>query len=105
MTTKTRYFHGADELVRVFMAPKAQFIELNGVTSKVNWIDAYTRLVGTTADGRKLPVERAIQYKRFASLHDCDARCMGGKPNGTCECSCGGKNHGRGFFTRLQAAA
>jgi len=105
MTTKIRYFHGSDQLVSVWGAPKAQFDALGGVTSKANWYDSFKRLVGVTADGRKLPVERAIEYKRFASLHECDARCMGGKPNGTCECSCGGMNHGRGFFTRLQAAA
>lgn len=40
------------------------------------------------------PVTRAIRYKARPSLHACNAKCMGGKPNGTCECLCGGKNHG-----------
>lgn len=31
------------------------------------------------------------------SDHKCDARCMGAK-NGTCECSCGGKNHGINYL-------
>lgn len=40
---------------------------------------------------------RVIEYKAFARKHECDARCL----NATgrvmkCECSCGGKNHGRG---------
>ena len=42
---------------------------------------------------------RKVEYKSFASKHECDARCI----NATglimkCECSCGGKNHGRGSF-------
>ena len=45
-----------------------------------------------------LPVLRIVEYKSNPSRHECDARCM----NATgrimkCECSCGGKNHGRGF--------
>ena len=44
-------------------------------------------------------VERKIEYKSNPSKHECDARCY----NATgrimkCECSCGGKNHGRGKF-------
>lgn len=45
------------------------------------------------------PVTRVIRYKSSPSLHVCNAKCMGGNPNGTCECSCGGKNHGRAGFT------
>lgn len=41
-----------------------------------------------------LPVTRAIRYKRRPSLHECNARCQGGKCNGVCECRCGGRNHG-----------
>ena len=44
-------------------------------------------------------VERSIRYKSNPSKHECDARCI----NATgrvmnCECSCGGKNHGKGAF-------
>jgi hypothetical protein len=45
------------------------------------------------------PVTRVIRYKAQPSKHVCNAKCMGGKPNGTCECSCGGKNHARAAFT------
>lgn len=43
-------------------------------------------------------VSRSIEYKSQPSKHVCDARCV----NATgkimkCECSCGGKNHGKGF--------
>ena len=46
-----------------------------------------------------IKVERSIEYKAFASKHECDERCM----NATgrimkCECRCGGKNHGKGNF-------
>jgi hypothetical protein len=43
-----------------------------------------------------LPVTRRIKYKSSPSLHACNAKCMGGRSNGACECRCGGKNHGCG---------
>ena len=39
------------------------------------------------------PVTRVIDYKKNPSLHKCDARCMNARGR-SCECSCGGKNHG-----------
>ncbi len=54
---------------------------------------------------RILPVTRKIDYKSFPSRHECNAKCMGGKLNGTCECQCGGKNHGVGMFSRLLETA
>lgn len=50
-------------------------------------------------------VERKVEYKSNPSKHECDARCL----NATglvmkCECSCGGKNHGRGFAIVCEAA-
>lgn len=53
---------------------------------------------GATMDGQELPLTRMIEWKKEPSLHVCNAKCMGGKVNGACECSCGGKNHGRGTF-------
>jgi len=46
-----------------------------------------------------------ITYKQFPSRHECNAKCLNGKHNGTCECQCGGKNHGAGMFTKLLEAA
>ena len=51
------------------------------------------------------PVERKVEYKSNPSKHECDARCL----NATgrimkCECSCGGKNHGRGSSFVAEAA-
>jgi hypothetical protein len=50
-------------------------------------------------------VERTVEYKSNPSRHECDSRCM----NATgrimkCECSCGGKNHGRGSSMLCEAA-
>lgn len=46
-----------------------------------------------------------IEYKARPSLHECNAKCLNGKHSGTCECRCGGKNHGRGMFTKMLEAA
>ena len=44
-----------------------------------------------------LPVSRSIQFKSNPSRHECDARCTHAKGRTMqCECSCGGKNHGKG---------
>ena len=47
----------------------------------------------------RVPADRMIEYKSNPSRHECDAKCY----NATgrvmkCECSCGGKNHGKGAF-------
>lgn len=40
---------------------------------------------------------RVIEFKTNPSRHECDARCMNATGRTMqCECSCGGKNHGRG---------
>lgn len=54
---------------------------------------------GTLPTGERVTATRVIERKPRPSLHECDARCM----NATgrvmrCECSCNGKNHGRGAF-------
>lgn len=68
--------------------------------------DGYTMQIGR-AEGSKqwLPVTRKIEYKSNPSKHECNTKCLNGKHNGTCECKCGGKNHGAGMFTTLMAAA
>ena len=54
--------------------------------------DGFTMWAGypTQGAGGPLPVTRKIEYKSFPSRHECNAKCMGGKANGTCECQCGG---------------
>ena len=105
---------GAVELENLRELPNAKFAELfPGVKGKR--FDSYGMLVGYAvsdktciASGlrRMLPVTRTVEYKRFPSKHECDARCI----NATgrvmkCECACGGKNHGRGAFNCTAEAA
>lgn len=60
---------------------------------------------GLTPAGTLVKATRMIEYKRFATRHNCDARCFGatGKIM-KCECKCGGKNHGRGEFRSEEVA-
>ncbi len=69
--------------------------------------DGYSMLVAYPFEGTSgpLPVTRKIEYKAQPSRHECNAKCMNGKHNGTCECKCGGKNHGAGMFTSFLKAA
>ena len=69
--------------------------------------DGYSMWVGypLQGSGGAMPVTRKIEFKSFPSRHECNAKCLNGKHNGACECQCGGKNHGRGMFTGLLAAA
>jgi hypothetical protein len=49
---------------------------------------------------------RIVQRKSSPSLHECDARCINATGRTMqCECSCGGKNHGRGRFNCTAEAA
>jgi hypothetical protein len=83
-----RYFADvADRVIRVTNIDHRGGAGLNGGT----W--------GWDPDGKKwIKVTRRIQYKAFPSKHECDARCMGATGKSmNCECSCGGKNHGRQF--------
>lgn len=64
--------------------------------------DGYSKWVGRVAYGEPyLPITRKIEYKSSPSLHECNSKCLNGKHNGVCECRCGGKNHGRGMFSRV----
>jgi hypothetical protein len=59
--------------------------------------DSFSRYAGRDAEGRLLPVTRSIERKARPSMHKCDARCTEAKGH-KCECSCNGKNHGKGQF-------
>ena len=86
------------------------FAEHNGETVELTRIyhdgraTKAANFTGSTPDGTRVKAQRVIWYKNFASKHVCDARCI----NATgrimkCECSCGGKNHGRGAFACAEA--
>lgn len=49
---------------------------------------------------------RVVVRKSNPSMHECDARCMNATGRTMqCECSCGGKNHGKGNFSCVAEAA
>lgn len=94
----------ATELTALHQMDNAKFAalwpDLKGIRA-----DGYTKWVARSPNGAVLPVTRMIEMKRFPTKHECNAKCLNGKHNGACECQCGGKNHGRGMFTRLTEAA
>ena len=90
-----KYFNGTDEILSILpMGNKEFVVKFPGAKGR-RW-DGYSMMVGHTTDNRLLPVERAITYKSNPSRHECNSKCMSGKVNGSCECRCGGKNHGVG---------
>jgi hypothetical protein len=91
-----KYFNGSNELHKIR--------EIGGkLFGYVNIEDLYF----VAGEGWKgfTAVERAVEFKSNPSRHVCDDRCV----NATgrimkCECSCGGKNHGRGSSIMCEAA-
>jgi hypothetical protein len=58
-----------------------------------------------TATGQWLRCTRVVIRKSMPSNHECDARCMNATGRTMqCECSCGGKNHGKGNSLICEAA-
>jgi hypothetical protein len=98
-------------IVKYFSDWNGETVELLGLTCMRNdefrarfpgvkgraW-DGFNRIVGRAAlGGELLPAMREITYKSRPSRHVCDVRCMNATGRTmNCECSCGGKNHGRG---------
>ncbi|MCG3782745.1 hypothetical protein [Delftia acidovorans] len=96
------------ELVIVSQMPNEEFgRRFPGV--KGMRVDGFKKRIGyaagATLDSQALPMTRAIEMKRFPTKHECNAKCLNGKHDGACECQCGGKNHGRGMFTKMLEAA
>lgn len=114
-----RYFSGETELNAKSLRgmPNAMFAaRFPGVQGRR--FDGYAKLVANPVDFQPVwdasvgafssdlrPVERVINFSNRPSRHECDARCMNASGRTmNCECSCGGKNHGRGSFTCEEAA-
>ncbi len=97
-----KYFSGTTELQGIHGLDNAKFrAAFPGV--KGRRYDGFKMFVGHPVSGPDaiLPVDRVINYKSFPSKHECNAKCMGGKVNGTCECKCGGRNHGLGSVQQI----
>ncbi len=72
-------------------------VELTGVWHQGVSTKKPSNFHGFGPNGEKLDATRVIERKPFPSRHECDARCL--NANGRtmkCECSCNGKNHGKG---------
>ena len=96
----------AVQLKAPYGMPNKEFAEKFPGTKGLRY-DGYSMLVGYPMEGTgsPLPVTRMIEFKAYPSHHECNTKCLNGRYNGTCECRCGGKNHGRGMFTRMLEAA
>ena len=84
-----------EQLVQVFSMRNEEFsTKFPGIKGKRS--DSFSMIVGMTAAGAILPLTRSIKFKSNPSRHECDARCMHATGRTMqCECSCGGKNHGK----------
>ena len=115
MTAFSDFNGETTELCRLNDMPNAEFAKtFPGV--KGRRYDGFAMLVGCPVGhtskfvagkgwdhGPVLPVTRVINYKSNPSKHECDARCMNASGRTmNCECSCGGKNHGRGAFACVE---
>jgi hypothetical protein len=86
------------ELVKVRCILNEEFASKFPLVNGVK-VDRNEKFVGFKLDDycAFLPVTRVIEYKSHPSKHVCNARCTGATGRVMkCECSCGGKNHGRG---------
>jgi len=86
-----KYFHGTTELGNIRWIRNESFAALFPGVKGIR-VDSFSKFAGY-ADNVLLPVERVIEYKKNPTLHKCDARCRHAKGK-SCECSCGGANHG-----------
>jgi hypothetical protein len=96
---------------KTFTTCRGETVELSNVWHNANsHLNVFTgwrvdtvrpfSFVGTCPScGQEHVAQRRIEWKKNPSLHVCNAKCMSGKPDGACECSCGGKNHGGRAFS------
>lgn len=113
-----RYFNDETQLYQIREIKAAEFDALFPGQTAIRWSAGYRligRPVGTEStydrvakcwslDGF-LPAQRNVTYKARPSKHECDARCINATGRTMqCECSCGGKNHGRGSSIKCETA-
>lgn len=88
--------------IRYFAEHAGQSVRLVNVRYEGNKAFGYVAedLAAWRAGGLRaelLSATRKIEFRAQASRHECDDRCMHATGRVMkCECSCGGKNHGRG---------
>lgn len=92
--------------IKYFAECGGQAVELKNVFHNGNGTKAKDFRGTCPACGQRHDAVRQIEFKAFARKHECDARCL----NATgrvmkCECSCGGKNHGRSSHVTVEEVA
>jgi hypothetical protein len=87
---RTRFFHDTDAGETFELL--AGTITLDGLSAR-----KAANYSGMCGDGVRRQATRMIEMKRNPTRHECDSRCRyaSGKVM-RCECSCGGRNHGKG---------
>lgn len=100
---KIKYFSGLIEVEHPHNMLNKEFEkQFPGIKGKR--YDSFSKFVGYEPGTKNImPIDRKIEYKSNPLLHKCDARCLNAKGN-SCECSCGGKNHGAGMNFSCEAA-
>lgn len=82
---------------RYFAEHNGEAVELINVAHDGAVSTAACHFIGFAPDGTKLQADRKVIRKARPSNHKCDDRCIHATGRTMqCECSCGGKNHGRG---------
>lgn len=90
---KVLFFNGDTEL----KPNSIHFVGKQRVGEPVDYVPVYVQ--GEGWKHKYVVCERVVNYKSFASKHECDARCINASGRTmNCECACGGKNHGKGKF-------
>jgi hypothetical protein len=88
---------------KYFAEQNGQAVQLSNVGHDGHISTKANHFFGFAPNGSKLQAVRQIEFKSNPSLHVCGPRCTEAK-GFLCECSCGGKNHGRGSFVCEEAA-
>jgi len=83
--------------IRYYARHNGEIVKLTNIAHEGEKVGGRWRyfFTGKTPDGTRIRADRAIEYKRNPSKHECGPRCMEARGH-LCECSCGGRNHGAG---------
>lgn len=82
---------------KYFAEQDGQTVQLDRIRHDGHISVAAHHFSGIAPDGSLLTAARKIEFKSNPSRHACDDRCVHATGRTMrCECSCGGKNHGRG---------
>jgi hypothetical protein len=82
--------------MRYFADYKGESVQLKDVHHDGAVSTSAKHFKGKTPDGTTVTADRKVEFKSNPSLHACGPRCQNATGH-QCECSCQGKNHGKGF--------